>query len=131
MFLRLFLLWSPCGLRCLRGDYLLGDITWQRMKIRTRASIIWTAQRSLWAKAQKNGPRKRQLSSRLIRSSLASADSDDIARTHNLSGRDALSPLVRGGVMHRLRTLRIVTMQPRQLDQHEYNHKSGNFSEYQ
>ena len=28
--------------------------------------------------------------------------------------------------MHRLRTLRIVSMQPRQLDQHEYNHKSGN-----
>ena len=58
------------------------------------------------------------------------ADSDDRARTHNLSGRDTLSPLVRGGVMHRLRTLRIVSMQPRQLDQHEYNHKSENPSEY-
>lgn len=58
------------------------------------------------------------------------ADSDDRARTHNLSGRDALSPLVRGGVMHGLRTLRIVSMQPRQLDQHEYNHKSENPSEY-
>lgn len=32
--------------------------------------------------------------------------------------------------MHRLRTLRIVSMQPRQLDQHEYNHKSENPSEY-
>ena len=42
------------------------------------------------------------------------ADSDDRARTHNLSGRDTLSPLVRGGVMHRLRTLRTVSMQPRQ-----------------
>ena len=120
-----FCLVHPCELN------MMGDITWQRMKIRTRASIIWMGQRSLWARAQKNGLRKRQLSSRPIRNSSVSADSDDRARTHNLSGRDTLSPLVRGGVMHRLRTLRIVSMQPRQLDQHEYNHKSGNFSEYQ